>query len=569
VLCEKNKSDKRITFVIILLGVLVSFICILPCINADMPNGDDTVFHVLRFESVYYALKSGQGFPSYVYSQVLEGYGYGTGIFYPDIFLLPAALFRYMGASLELSIKLYIYLIMLVTCITSYTAGKYIGHSRYTGIATMILYTVGHYHLEDIYSRFAIGEVVAMAFLPLVFMALYDFTEKEHSKKGLLCVAFSLVLLSHTISFVLCVILAAIWTLIRIKRIWNKEKILGLVCEMIACMAVTSYYWLPVLEQFVSGKFKVSEEPAFYNHEETMHLFGILCGKYSVAFIEIGILVLLIALSYEKNILNKKSMCCIIWVIILLLAETNLFPWKLVDKTPLVSIQFPWRLNMFTEFFLALGIGIQIKDFNYNKVIDNRRLKQSIFICLIIGLFNLSIVWMREITGYVNYPDGYIENPENTNSIMFQEWLPVEGDISETVKSDEAGKVVLKASYETGNNQEQTVDLLEGQYTRNGKYEFDASGITGTCIIPKYYYKGYTATYISSSGTTEELQLKKDGDTGLISIDLFGCEGMVSIYYEGTFIQKITRWVSLLSMIIVVILIGISERIENHGRNNH
>ena len=46
-------------------------------------------FHILRIESVYHAIKTGQGFPAYIYDKLLEGYGYGAGIFYPDILLLP------------------------------------------------------------------------------------------------------------------------------------------------------------------------------------------------------------------------------------------------------------------------------------------------------------------------------------------------------------------------------------------------------------------------------------------------------------------------------------------------
>ena len=256
-------------------------------------------FHILRIESVYDAFKNGAGFPAYVYPKLLEGYGYAAGIFYPDILLLPAVFFRFLGASPEIAMKLYIWLILLFTCFTSYQAGKQIGKSRFTGIITMILYTMGHYHLEDIYRRSAMGEVVAMAFVPLVFWALYDFTESKRYRKGLLCAAFTGLLLCHTISFILCAGVAVIWMLVRWKKVWNKEHIVGLLLEAGVCILLTAFYWIPVLEQFASGTFYVSTNPAFETQDEMMTLLGILTGRLSVSFAEIGIFVLLIMLGIK------------------------------------------------------------------------------------------------------------------------------------------------------------------------------------------------------------------------------------------------------------------------------
>ncbi|MGN0394281.1 MAG: DUF6541 family protein [Coprococcus sp.] len=539
------KYEKVKKIIILLLMLFICTICLIPCMGKSIPDGDDMTFHILRMESIYHALKTGQGYPAYIYSQMLEGYGYGTGIFYPDIFLLPAVLFRFMGASPEVAMKLYIFIILFVTCCTSYITGKCIGRSRYIGIATMILYTMGHYHLEDIYRRSAIGEVVAMAFIPLVFLCLYDFTERQHRRKGLMCFTFSALLLSHTISFVLSVIVAIIWVLIRIKKIWKKELILGLVAEAVACMAVTSFYWLPVLEQFLSGKFYVSVEPSFYTQEDTMTLLDILCGRYSVAFVEIGILVLLIMVGVKEKICNKKALYCLFLTAILLVVETKLFPWKLIDKTPLVSIQFPWRLNMFTEFFVAFGIGVQTKEFFNKQLTEKKRLIQSALLCIFIGLFNLSIVWQVEILFYKDYQEHYIEIQSNTDNIGFGEWLPAEADLSQTIYSD-----VKRVVYNDNGN-----DTLMCTYNDDGSLEFDASGISGEYTIPKYYYIGYAVTYKNKDGIEEDLPVYKNKNNGLVSTVLSGNEGMVRVYYKGTFIQKISRYISLIFFMIVAVLL--------------
>lgn len=534
-------NKKRIIIALLMLGI--SIICIIPCLNNQIPQGDDMTFHILRIESVYNAIKTGQGYPSYVYSKLLEGYGYGAGLFYPDILLLPAVLFRCIGASPELAMKLYIFLILLLTCYTSYFAGKGIGRSRYAGVITMILYVMGHYHLEDIYRRAAIGEVVAMAFIPLLFLGLYDYTEDKYRRKGLLCLTFTGLLLSHTITFVLSAIIAAVWVLIRIKKVLDKRHIMGLFVEALLCAAVTCFYWMPVLEQFADSKFYVSTNPAFLTQEEPMTLLGILCGRLSVSFAELGILVLLIAFAVEKKLCSKKAVYSLLICIFLLVIETKLFPWKLIDKTPLVSIQFPWRLNMYTEFFVAFGIAVQAKVFYENKLLINKRLILSMAFCILVGFFNLSIVWQVEILRNSNYPDGYIDEPSNTNELGFDEWLPSEGDLGQTVYSNNKHMVI------NGSNE------YSGTYNENGSFEFVADGITGECIVPKYYYKGYEAVLIKDDGTEEQLLISKNKDNALINILISDKKGTVLVNYKGTRIQKISLFISIVSFILCFISI--------------
>ena len=302
----REKKKNRIEILgIAMLVLLISGVCMIPCFKTGLPYGDDQQVHMLRVESILKALKSGQGYPVYIYQTMLEGYGYGMGIFYPDLFLLPAVLFRLLGASPEIAMKIYIYVLMICTGLTAYYTGRSIGRSRCAGVVTMVLYTMGHYHLEDVYTRFALGEIAAMVFIPLAFLALYDLTEMGHSRKGLLCVSYSCLMLSHTISFVLCVVMGIIWVCARWKRIAACRRLIGAVCmEALACAVLTCYYWLPVLEQFADGRFYVSNEPAFYTHEETQTLLAIVSGKYSVAFIEIGILALMVFVSIYKKVFD-------------------------------------------------------------------------------------------------------------------------------------------------------------------------------------------------------------------------------------------------------------------------
>jgi hypothetical protein len=545
----------------------------MPCFKNSIASGDDLSTHILRIESIYNAIKSGQGYPTYIYQDMIEGYGYAMGLFYPDVFLLPAVAFRALGASPELAMKIYFFLLLMCTCGTSYVAGRYIGNSKFIGAITMVLYTMGHYHIQDMYRRAAVSELVAMVFIPFFFLCLCDFTERGYHLKGLFCLTFSCLMLSHTISFVLCVMGAVLWCFIRIKKILDRKHICGLLLEALGCALLTCYYWIPVLEQFASGSFYVSNEPEFFTQEDTMSFLGILTGRYSVAFIEIGILLLLIFVGIDRKKRDRKATYMLVAAVAILLMETKLFPWKLIDKTPLVSIQFPWRLNMFVEFILALGISCQTWRFCEKKVAAikaEEKMKNSecgmsalkpsgkketaekvcvrwsicipIILSVAVGIFNVLIVWNKEILYFTKYDTARVCETDFSDNIGFWEWLPAEADLADTVYSDNPYEI-FGESYSG-----------YGVYESDGSFTFDGSVIDETVTIPKYYYKGYVASLKMEDGSDIELDIEKNPDNGLIMIDASDVNGEINVYYKGTTLQRASRLVSAVAFVVAVIM---------------
>lgn len=535
---EKKGEIKRKINLLALITI-VTAMCLIPCMKSGLPYGDDIEIHMLRVESIYKALKTGQGYPVYIYNTMLDGYGYGMGLFYPDIFLLPAVLFRFLGASPEIAMKLYLFIVLFATCGAAYYAGRIFAGER-AALIVMVLYVMGHYHLQDMYRRFALGEVIAMAFIPLAIAGLYDFTENRHERKGLLCFAFTGLLLSHTISFVLCVIVAILWVLFRIKKVLNNKKtIVEVIIEAVLCALITCYYWIPMLEQFVDSSFYVTENPAFETNDDTMTLLGILCGRYSVSFAEVGILLLLVCFGalYGRKI--KKAKLCLIVTAVLFVIETKLFPWRIVDKTPLISIQFPWRLNMFTEWFTALGIGTAVESLLHDLIKTKKYMAYCVICSLLVGILNLNIVWQVEIMSYIGFDEGYTDEADATFEVGFYEWLPAEGDGNGLRYSDSRGIVSCDG------------EIINGTYTSDGRYEFDTHGKSGICEVPKYYYKGYVAEYVDENGQEKYLDVKKNADNGFIELNLSGAENRVSVFYKGTDAQKIAACVSLVTMLII------------------
>ena len=60
----------------------------------------DLMYHMLRTEGVKEALLEGN-FPARIYMNFYNGYGYGSPLFYPDIFLVPYQFFLLFPYSLN------------------------------------------------------------------------------------------------------------------------------------------------------------------------------------------------------------------------------------------------------------------------------------------------------------------------------------------------------------------------------------------------------------------------------------------------------------------------------------
>ena len=81
--------------------------------------GSDAPFHLARIESLNQALQMGI-FPVKVHPSLAYSYGYGVGIFYPDFFIYLPAVLRMAGCSLEVSCKIYIFILLLELFVSMY-----------------------------------------------------------------------------------------------------------------------------------------------------------------------------------------------------------------------------------------------------------------------------------------------------------------------------------------------------------------------------------------------------------------------------------------------------------------
>lgn len=531
---DKTISKKKNIVLFLLVIAIISSITLF--LIPNMSRGHDLAFHLSRISAIKDNLKLGI-MGGYIYPNYLGGYGYGNGLFYPDLFLYIPAFFSYLGLSVITSYKLFLLLISFCSVGAMYICVKEISKNKKSALISSFIYGFASYHLIDMFTRAALGETLAFVFAPIIIYGMYEIIYGDYKKFYILTIGMSGLILSHLISTYLIGIVLVIMCLVNIKKLFKeKKRILYLVLAALATVCLTAYFIFPMLEQMLSGKF------IFNNLDETSKLLERSLPIWSI-FIEfpyhvlrklwiptgIGIGFIVLIYYYFKNFKNydKFTHFCFITAMILLICATNIFPWNLFQNI-LSPIQFPWRFYFISVLLLSVGSGLMLS--KSTKDINKRA--RVLFILFLIPVITI-------IT--VNFFEKNIKEVGDYE-ISFGEYMPLSADKNYILER----KDVITTTYP-----------LEHSFTRNGlelTINYNNNQGNNSLELPLLYYKGYKA--ISND---KELNVYQTNN-GLVGVDINDEEGTIYVYYGGTKIQKLSKIVSIITMIVFVIYLRLRKR---------
>ena len=360
---------------LILIGLAV-LIAVVPTLKDNLGCGYDSAFHLDRLLNMLDALRSGQ-FPARLGAYSQNRFGAVTSSFYPELFLYIPAAMMLANASLNFSVHVFLILITLATAINMrFCAGRLLKSSN-AGVLASILFTLCAYRLMDVYTRFSLGEVLAMAFLPLFVLGLYEVVLGDRRRWKLLALSGMAIYQSHLITAALCGLAAVAVCAVFIVRIVRERRLGAILLSALSALGLCLYALIPMLTNSLSGV-STSMMPRWTTEHllapaqllltTGSHGSALSDGTLSSDSLVIGLPLLIGAATALYAAVTREKREREDWFALLMVAvgtgtalmTTTLCPWTRLERLTgglIAYIQFPWRLLMVTSLCFALTGG--------------------------------------------------------------------------------------------------------------------------------------------------------------------------------------------------------------------
>lgn len=389
---------------VLLLCVVLSS---LPFCWGSLPitDGHDLIFHLERIESIAGGLAQGH-VPVWLYPNQAYGYGYPTGVCYPSIFLYPFALLRLAGLPLMDAYRVFVVVVNSATTLLAYACFRRMASTRATGLVCTMLWVLAPYRLVDLWLRAAVGEYLALIFVPLIGFGLWRICLEPKASGGTngngrgehqqlsrssryvptwlaLALGMSGVVQSHVLSIVLLLLPGLPLLLVLLKLGCStrplREMLTQLLKAVVACVLLCANVIVPLFSYslgetlfttVVAGWGIPAERAldpwqvvgAFTPFRGTSTVIGDTTSDdmptpigiaLALVFI-VGVIVLAHRGTRRSLTRERRVLLAALLAVALLLAfaTTYFFPWWLYQEQTILGaairvigiIQFPWRL---------------------------------------------------------------------------------------------------------------------------------------------------------------------------------------------------------------------------------
>lgn len=559
---KKLLKDKKL-IIDILLIFLITCLALWSYFTNNLLAGDDIRYHLNRIVGVSDAFKEGQILPK-IYPYTNSGFGYASPLFYCDLFIYPFALIYILGIGAVPCFKLMVFTYSFIGNVFVYTIFKKETNKRHLGLLAALLYEGANYHLQNIFIRSALGEILAMSFIPIVLYAIYKILIKKEDAWIYLGVSFSLLVMSHLITSVLyaglfLILIIAFVVVNRKEKEIIKKMLITILKGTLLALLICAWYIFPMLEQMLSQDFNYSYDSGMPNITEIIepvrNSIGLLFHTNIIRYNgSIGIILnifLLISFFRFKNVyISTITILCSICYLII---------WGILPAGFLSIIQFYFRLYI---IIFPLAVIVTIYYLNRTQI---KYFKLINILIILYTLFNLANANYEVLTiDYINR--GYLSNDldiykENAKSKEYYTNLDKNWDVSELGN----GEYLPHSEHTNFNKLDSSIYFLDKdncliECIKKGDYSRNYSTIIFTCnnsddaslIIPLSYYKGYRV-YELINDNWESTECVSDQTYKLIRIESSIGEHTYKITYKGTIVQYTSLVVSIISVIGIII----------------
>ena len=527
------KKKKYTNQTIILISFLISMVSILPMFFfRDKLYGDDIVFHINRLLSLDTVWKSPINFTTN------GGTGQLINTFYPWLTYYPIFIIYKLTQSVFVAWMSFQFLVRFVTCLLSFYGLRLLKYSDKQVTIFSTFYLFSGYFLHNSYYRAAVGETLAMIFLPLVFVGVRLITFGDYKKWWILTLGMLGLVYSHVLSVLLASV-GIFFAVVTSFWIWDnkKERVLGFLKATLVTLSMSLAFFVPMIEQFKYVTLRTTFKPLLSKTALSLADNWELILKSDLRTPSVNLLYLLglvLSLIFTKRFV-KVGEARIYLFISLILAFLTLksFPWQFLQASPVSNLQFPWRLWSFALLFFSLALA---------NILENISIKASTILVLLglcLNMFQIVTVQDKMTKAKNILPS----DTKVTKEMMAKgTYKNINGDYTnkEVPFKFVFDKHLFLDTQEIESAIKQSPNELSLKVTNNSQVEKVLS-------LPVFYYKGQEVT-IDGKPATTYLSNEKN-PTNLV---LPPGKHHVVLTYSYTPVAKLTMSVSAISFLAFI-----------------
>lgn len=540
---NRIKNNKFFPFLIILLFTFVSCDFIF---RNGIIAGHDLTYHLSRIKSISDNIKVGD-FKSLIHNN-LNDYGYANGLFYSNLFLYIPAIICTMGVSVINCYKILVFLMTFFTGLSMYLCVKSFSKNKKAALLSAIVYMLCPYRICDVMVRASLGEALAFIFVPIIILGIYELIFNDYKKWYIFSFGFVGLINCHLISTVFMLLITlSIMFYYMVKLFKEPIRIKKIIISGIFGLLLGAFFIFPMLEQYMVSELIINTSKSLDN-VYTIPFTGLFFGmtKFTTRFVPGGIGIIYIymiicrLLTKSKNSKENKYVdLCLIFGLIILFSCSDIIPWAEFSKTFLKSIQFSWRLLLFSSAFFSFAFGTIISNYLETK-------KERNYILIPMFIFIISSCLLNQFLGSISIKKYY--NLEKTKYIYKYEkfdfaageYMPIKTDWS-LLNSD---KRICKS-----NNK----DINVSYKVEKNKYIINYSNNNSNdsyIDVPVLYYKGYSA---KSKNYNQYLNLTQGYNTWTRVYIGNKQSDEIVLWYRSTKITRLSYLISFLTLVIFLL----------------
>ncbi len=414
----------------------------------------------------------------------------------------------------------------------------------FAGLVSAIFYIIAPFRLVDLYIRGSIGESVSLALFPLLFYLSIKYILRPSVIKMVLCsMVLAFTILSHNIMaivffpFFIIFLYVIVITYFEDIKLYSFRYFLPMI---LLGLGLASYFFVPaLLEKYyiILSKIKLANIS-----ENFINLPDYLISPWSYGpkpSFQLGwahilsIFLSIIAFITAKSIDKKKYLPIAIFIIcsiVVLIFFAHPYSAEFWNIPPFSFIDFPWRLLTPLAFFTAF-ISIFLTLHRFTRVIGGVLIFLTVFLSLPHAKPN----------EYIHKPDIYYATNDATTTSK-DELMPIWVSEKPTVRYKD--KVELEKQFGT---------ISEIKYNSKSINFRVASPIPNSVKINTIYFPIWK---FFANG--HEIPIDFNNSDGLIRLNIPVGSTQIDGYFKETPVRLISDYISLLSMISIVALLGYS-----------